>query len=269
MENKIYRGKYLKKIADDRGIPLSHLAKIAGTSLETIYTISKRNGRIGFRIAVRLAAILGEPIERFTGIEPDFSKIENAEDREKLIIGVDWLVGKTVWDSEYIGENSEIEEVKCGVVDSYSVTEDSILAIVAFDQDEDADNPIFQVVKIAEFGRHLFLNQEIAEQKWKQKTEQKTREQEKRAKTKGRDNIFENNILTIRQAAERAKAEGIGIPEHFIRVAVKEGSIRAVQSGRKNLLYYPNVFEYFIGKPYQKPTCGTQINTQKGEEDEG
>lgn len=80
--------------------------------------------------------------------------------------------------------------------------------------------------------------------------------------------IYKSDILTIRDAAKRAAGEGIAIPENFIRRLVKDGTIQAVQAGRKKLLYYPNRIEHFTGRPYQKPTNGTQIGTQKGEEDE-
>ena len=80
--------------------------------------------------------------------------------------------------------------------------------------------------------------------------------------------IYNSDILTIADAAKRSTKEGFGIPQNFIRKLVKEGTIQAVQAGRKNLLYYPNLIEHSTGRPYQKPTCGTQVNTQKGEEDE-
>ena len=81
--------------------------------------------------------------------------------------------------------------------------------------------------------------------------------------------IYNSDILTIADAAKRSTKEGLGIPANFIRKLVKEGAIQAVQTERKNLLYYPNLIEHFTGRPYQKPTGGTQIGTRRGEEDEG
>lgn len=80
--------------------------------------------------------------------------------------------------------------------------------------------------------------------------------------------IYNSDILTIRDAAKRAAAEGYGIPENFIRRLVKDGTIRGVKAGRKALLYYPLLIEHFTGDPYQKPKAGTQIDTHEGEEDE-
>ena len=64
--------------------------------------------------------------------------------------------------------------------------------------------------------------------------------------------IYKSDILTIKDAAKRATGEGIAIPENFIRRLVKDGTIQAVQAGRKKLLYYPKLVEYFTGEPYKK-----------------
>lgn len=64
--------------------------------------------------------------------------------------------------------------------------------------------------------------------------------------------IYKSDILTIKDAAKRATGEGIAIPENFIRRLVKDGTIQAVQAGKKSLLYYPNLIEHFTGKPYTK-----------------
>ena len=81
--------------------------------------------------------------------------------------------------------------------------------------------------------------------------------------------VYSTDMLTIREAVRRAEIEGIKVAEACIRRLVKDGTIQAVQAGRKKLLYYPNLIEHFTGRPYQKPTGGTQIGTRRGEEDEG
>ncbi len=65
-------------------------------------------------------------------------------------------------------------------------------------------------------------------------------------------NIYNHDVLTIRDASKRSIEEGFGIPENFIRRLVRDGTIQAVQAGRKKLLYYPKLVEYFTGEPYKK-----------------
>ena len=56
------------------------------------------------------------------------------------------------------------------------------------------------------------------------------------------------DVMTIRDTAARAKAEGLPISENALRVWIKEGKIPAVKSGSKHLVYYPNLVEFL--------TCG-------------
>ena len=65
--------------------------------------------------------------------------------------------------------------------------------------------------------------------------------------------IFNTNMLTIREAYERAKAEGYGMPVYSIKCAAKKGEIHVYMAGRKALICYPNMIETFTGRPYQKP----------------
>ena len=52
------------------------------------------------------------------------------------------------------------------------------------------------------------------------------------------------NILTIRQAVARAKAEGIPITETALRRWVKSGAVPVRKAGAKQLLYFPNLVAY-------------------------
>lgn len=52
------------------------------------------------------------------------------------------------------------------------------------------------------------------------------------------------DILSIHQTAERCKAEGIPLPEKAIRRFVRDGSLPAIQTGKKALIYFPNVVEF-------------------------
>ena len=80
--------------------------------------------------------------------------------------------------------------------------------------------------------------------------------------------IYSTDMLTIREAVRRAESEGIKVAEACIRRLVKDGSIHSIKTGAKYLLYYPGLVKYLTGRPYQKPTGGTQIGTRRGEEDE-
>ena len=52
------------------------------------------------------------------------------------------------------------------------------------------------------------------------------------------------NVLTIREAAARAKAEGLPVSEYTLRRWIKAGAIPARSAGRKVLLFYPNLVTY-------------------------
>ena len=52
------------------------------------------------------------------------------------------------------------------------------------------------------------------------------------------------NILTIRQAVERAKSEGLPVSEYTLRAWIKGGAIPVRTAGHKALLYYPNLVRY-------------------------
>lgn len=52
------------------------------------------------------------------------------------------------------------------------------------------------------------------------------------------------DMLTIRQAVERAKQEGIPISEYTLRRWVKSGAVPVRVAGSKQLLYYPNLVRY-------------------------
>lgn len=52
------------------------------------------------------------------------------------------------------------------------------------------------------------------------------------------------DMLTIRQAVERAKQEGIPISEYTLRRWVKSGVVPVRVAGAKQLLYFPNLVRY-------------------------
>lgn len=52
------------------------------------------------------------------------------------------------------------------------------------------------------------------------------------------------NVLTIREAVQRAKADGLPISEYTLRQWVRTGAIPARKVGQKALLFYPNLVRY-------------------------
>lgn len=52
------------------------------------------------------------------------------------------------------------------------------------------------------------------------------------------------NVVTIRQAVARAKAEGLPISEYTLRGWVRAGAIPVRNAGNKVLLFYPNLVRY-------------------------
>ena len=52
------------------------------------------------------------------------------------------------------------------------------------------------------------------------------------------------DVVTIREAVQRAKRDGLPVSEHALRQWVKTGAIPARKVGQKALLFYPNLVRY-------------------------
>ena len=52
------------------------------------------------------------------------------------------------------------------------------------------------------------------------------------------------NVLTIREAVQRAKANGMPVSEYTLRRWIKSGAIPVRKVGQKVLLFYPNLIRY-------------------------
>lgn len=52
------------------------------------------------------------------------------------------------------------------------------------------------------------------------------------------------DILTIREAVQRAKADGLPVSEYALRTWLRAGAIPARKVGQKVLLFYPNLVRY-------------------------
>ena len=52
------------------------------------------------------------------------------------------------------------------------------------------------------------------------------------------------NVVTVREAVQRAKSEGLRVSEYTLRRGLKTGAIPARNIGKKVLIYYPNLVKY-------------------------
>lgn len=52
------------------------------------------------------------------------------------------------------------------------------------------------------------------------------------------------SVLTIKEAAQRAKEEGLPISVYGLRCLIKSGKIPVRKIGSKTLLFYPNLVRY-------------------------
>jgi len=55
-------------------------------------------------------------------------------------------------------------------------------------------------------------------------------------------------VATINKTLERARSEGLGIPETALRRWVKEGQVPAVYVGNKALIYWPTLLNFLSGR---------------------
>ena len=52
------------------------------------------------------------------------------------------------------------------------------------------------------------------------------------------------NVVTIREAVQRAKADGLPVSEYTLRQWVRAGAVPVRRVGNKALLFYPNLVQY-------------------------
>ena len=68
------------------------------------------------------------------------------------------------------------------------------------------------------------------------------------------------DLLSPRATVTRAKSEGLPVSETAVRRWLKTGEIRAVHSGNRALIFWPSVYEYVTGRPYneqaERPAAG-------------
>lgn len=52
------------------------------------------------------------------------------------------------------------------------------------------------------------------------------------------------DMLTIRQAVQRAKKEGLPVSEYSLRKWIRSGAVPSRKAGSRALLYYPNLVRF-------------------------
>ena len=52
------------------------------------------------------------------------------------------------------------------------------------------------------------------------------------------------DVLTIREAVQRCRAEGLPVTEYALRGWIKSGAIPTRKVGQKSLVYFPNLTAY-------------------------
>lgn len=52
------------------------------------------------------------------------------------------------------------------------------------------------------------------------------------------------DVLTVREAVTRCKADGLPISEYTLRQWIKTGAIPTRRAGQKFLIFYPNLINY-------------------------
>ena len=61
------------------------------------------------------------------------------------------------------------------------------------------------------------------------------------------DEIQAKNLLSVNEAVKRGKLENVPISETAIRRWVRDGTLHAVFSGRKALIYWPSLMKLLSG----------------------
>lgn len=53
-----------------------------------------------------------------------------------------------------------------------------------------------------------------------------------------------SNVVTVREAVQKAKADGLPVTEYTLRRWIKTGAIPVRNTGSKALLFYPNLVRF-------------------------
>lgn len=74
------------------------------------------------------------------------------------------------------------------------------------------------------------------------------------------------NVVTVRQAVQRAKSDGLPVSEYTLRLWIKAGSVPVRKAGTKLLIFYPNLVRYLQcedGSDNQPATVAASLHGMK------
>ena len=55
-----------------------------------------------------------------------------------------------------------------------------------------------------------------------------------------------DQLASIHDTAQRAKAEGLGVSENALRVWVADGTLAFVPMGKKRMIYWPTLMQFLM-----------------------
>ena len=69
------------------------------------------------------------------------------------------------------------------------------------------------------------------------------------------------NVVTVREAVQLAKADGMPVSEYTLRHWIKSGAVPVRMIGQKALIYYPNLVKYLQCEDSTNTTPTTVVPT--------
>lgn len=75
------------------------------------------------------------------------------------------------------------------------------------------------------------------------------------------------DVLTVREAVRRSKADGIPVSEYALRRIIKGGDIPVRRVGQKALVYYPNLVRYLtcVDGADNSPTAASHVGIRRAD----
>lgn len=138
-------GVRLKEILKKQGLTIKELSEMSGVSINTLYSITKRDNNMArYDIVDKIAAALGISIEELTGQNIDHNKIENIKNAR-------------LHEAIRHAENEPSSDRIMNVVKVFSGTD---TPAICFDNNEYTDEELEEIQKFAEFIKSKRKNSE-------------------------------------------------------------------------------------------------------------
>lgn len=73
------------------------------------------------------------------------------------------------------------------------------------------------------------------------------------------------DVVTVRQAVQRAKNDGFPVSEYTLRMWIKTGAVPVRKAGAKLLIFYPNLVRYLqcADGGDNQPTTASTLNLHR------